>query len=41
MTLALTTPELSVDASEDGHRLLLVDDHRLLVETMQVSDLIM
>jgi two-component system, NarL family, nitrate/nitrite response regulator NarL len=37
MTLALTTPEVSVDAPVDIPRLLLVDDHRLLVETLQVS----
>ena len=37
MTLALTKPEVSVDASVDTPRLLLVDDHRLLVETLQVS----
>ena len=37
MTTALTTTEVSVDASVDAARLLLVDDHRLLVETLQVS----
>jgi DNA-binding NarL/FixJ family response regulator len=37
MTVALTTPDVSVDASVDAPRLLLVDDHRLLVETLQVS----
>ena len=37
MTVALTTSDISVDASVDGPRLLLVDDHRLLVETLQVS----
>ena len=37
MTITLTAPEVSVDAPVDGPRLLLVDDHRLLVETMQVS----
>jgi two-component system, NarL family, nitrate/nitrite response regulator NarL len=37
MTLALTTTDVAVDAPVDGPRLLLVDDHRLLVETLQVS----
>jgi DNA-binding NarL/FixJ family response regulator len=37
MTVALTHPEVAVDAPVDGPRLLLVDDHRLLVETLQVS----
>jgi two-component system, NarL family, nitrate/nitrite response regulator NarL len=37
MTIALTAPEIAVDPSVDGSRLLLVDDHRLLVETLQVS----
>lgn len=37
MTLTLTAPEASPAASSDRPRLLLVDDHRLLVETLQVS----
>jgi DNA-binding NarL/FixJ family response regulator len=37
MTLTLTAPDAGVAASSDGPRLLLVDDHRLLVETLQVS----
>ena len=37
MTLALSAPDVSADTSSDGARLLLVDDHRLLVETLQVS----
>lgn len=37
MTTTLTTTAFSVDASVDAARLLLVDDHRLLVETLQVS----
>jgi len=37
MTLTLTAPDVSRAASPDGPRLLLVDDHRLLVETLQVS----
>ena len=37
MTLALTTPDVSVDAPVAGPRLLLVDDHRLLAETLQSS----
>jgi two-component system, NarL family, nitrate/nitrite response regulator NarL len=37
MTLALTTPDVSLDAPVPGARLLLVDDHRLLAETLQSS----
>jgi DNA-binding NarL/FixJ family response regulator len=37
MTVALTAPEASAVAAQDGPRLLLVDDHRLIVETLQVS----
>ena len=37
MTIAVTRPEVVADAPLDGPRLLLVDDHRLLVETLQVS----
>ena len=37
MTLALTVAETGVSAPSDGPRLLLVDDHRLLVETLQMS----
>ena len=37
MTLTLTASDVSRAASSDGPRLLLVDDHRLLVETLQVS----
>jgi DNA-binding NarL/FixJ family response regulator len=37
MTLALGRSNVAVDAPVDGHRLLLVDDHRLIVETLQVS----
>ena len=37
MTFALTTAETRVSPSVDGPRLLLVDDHRLLVETLQMS----
>jgi len=37
MTITLTAPEVSRAPSSDGPRLLLVDDHRLLVETLQVS----
>ena len=37
MTLTLTAPVDDPGASSDGPRLLLVDDHRLLVETLQVS----
>lgn len=37
MTIALTTSDVSVDAPIDGPRLLLVDDHRLLAETLQSS----
>jgi two-component system nitrate/nitrite response regulator NarL len=37
MTLALTTPEALGAPAPDGPRLLLVDDHRLLVETLQMS----
>ena len=37
MTIAVTRPEVVADAPVDGPRLLLVDDHRLLVETLQVS----
>ena len=37
MTLTLTAPELDHAAALDGPRLLLVDDHRLLVETLEVS----
>ncbi|HEY4409937.1 MAG TPA: response regulator transcription factor [Acidimicrobiia bacterium] len=36
MTLTFTT-EAGAPASSDGPRLLLVDDHRLLVETLQMS----
>ena len=35
MTLALTSPEAQI--APDGARLLLVDDHLLLVETLQMS----
>jgi len=35
MTLALTSPEAQM--APDGARLLLVDDHLLLVETLQMS----
>jgi DNA-binding NarL/FixJ family response regulator len=37
MTIALTARDSAAAASPDGRRLLLVDDHRLLVETLQVS----
>ena len=37
MTSALTIAEASCSPSPDGGRLLLVDDHRLLVETLQMS----
>jgi two-component system nitrate/nitrite response regulator NarL len=37
MTLTLTALEASPAAPSDAPRLLLVDDHRLLVETLQVS----
>jgi len=37
LTIALTTPEASAAPFSDGPRLLLVDDHRLLVETLQMS----
>ena len=37
MTGALTTTELFAAAAQDGPRLLLVDDHRLLAETLQSS----
>jgi DNA-binding NarL/FixJ family response regulator len=37
MTITLTAPQVDLVASPDGPRLLLVDDHRLLVETLQVS----
>ena len=37
MTFALTTSEVAVNGPVDGPRLLLVDDHRLLVETLQAS----
>jgi two-component system, NarL family, nitrate/nitrite response regulator NarL len=37
MTLTLTASHVDRAASSDGARLLLVDDHRLLVETLQVS----
>lgn len=37
MTLTLASSEAVRAASSDGRRLLLVDDHRLLVETLQVS----
>jgi DNA-binding NarL/FixJ family response regulator len=37
MTLALTTTEVEVNPVTDRPRLLLVDDHRLLVETLQMS----
>jgi two-component system nitrate/nitrite response regulator NarL len=37
MTFTLTAPQLDVTASADGPRLLLVDDHQLLVETLQMS----
>ena len=37
MTLALTSSDVSVDAPVAAARLLLVDDHRLLVETLQAS----
>ena len=37
MTLALTTHDSAADAPSGAPRLLLVDDHRLLVETLQVS----
>jgi DNA-binding NarL/FixJ family response regulator len=35
MTFTLTNPDASVDAPADEPRLLLVDDHRLLAETLQ------
>ncbi len=37
MTFTLTPSELDTTAGPDGPRLLLVDDHRLLVETLQMS----
>jgi two-component system nitrate/nitrite response regulator NarL len=37
MTFTLTAPEIDLTAAPDGPRLLLVDDHRLLAETLQVS----
>ncbi len=37
MTFTLTTPENAVTAAQAGARLLLVDDHQLLVETLQMS----
>jgi DNA-binding NarL/FixJ family response regulator len=37
MTLTLTTPELATVDAPASPRLLLVDDHRLLVETLKVS----
>jgi two-component system, NarL family, nitrate/nitrite response regulator NarL len=37
MTFALTAPDSDVTAASDGARLLLVDDHRLLVETLLMS----
>lgn len=37
MTLTLTAPEPDFAAAPAGPRLLLVDDHRLLVETLQVT----
>ncbi len=37
MTIALATSGSTAAAPSDGARLLLVDDHRLLVETLQVS----
>jgi DNA-binding NarL/FixJ family response regulator len=37
MTFTLTTPEVEVIVESDGPRLLLVDDHQLLVETLQMS----
>ncbi|MDQ1501926.1 MAG: two-component system, NarL family, nitrate/nitrite response regulator NarL [Actinomycetota bacterium] len=37
MTFTLTTPEVEVIVASDGPRLLLVDDHQLLVETLQMS----
>jgi DNA-binding NarL/FixJ family response regulator len=37
MTLAPSTPDTALEAPVDAPRLLLVDDHRLLVETLQAS----
>jgi DNA-binding NarL/FixJ family response regulator len=37
MTFTLTTPEVEASAASDRPRLLLVDDHQLLVETLQMS----
>ena len=37
MTFALTTAEAGAAPSSEAPRLLLVDDHRLLVETLQMS----
>jgi two-component system, NarL family, nitrate/nitrite response regulator NarL len=37
MTFAATAPEIDGTAAPDGPRLLLVDDHQLLVETLQMS----
>jgi DNA-binding NarL/FixJ family response regulator len=37
MTFTLSTPEIEVSVIPEGPRLLLVDDHQLLVETLQMS----
>ena len=37
MTFTLTTPEVDASAASGRPRLLLVDDHQLLVETLQMS----
>lgn len=37
MTITLTTPDFDASAASDGPRLLLVDDHQLLAETLLVS----
>ena len=37
MTFTLTAPDIDGTAASDGPRLLLVDDHQLLVDTLQMS----
>src|SRR5437868_475206 len=37
MTFTLTTPEVEFTGAPERPRLLLVDDHQLLVETLQMS----